>query len=75
MLEWKIKCGSCGEETPAVFWIERPSGLQLPMDCFQCPKCSVAIKRVTHRPALPPGGEVPTWYGSYITLEKIPAWL
>lgn|GEM_PF-1975802 len=75
MWGFTIHCGHCDTTSPFEKWIERPSGYRLPDDCFQCPVCAVAIKRVLHRPTIKAGAPVPWYYGSYITLEKIPAWL
>lgn len=70
-----ITCGECRKSSPVEQWIERPSGLKLPTDCFQCPACQVAIKRVLHRPELVTDAPVPWWYGSYIKLERIQPYL
>lgn len=75
MDEFQISCGKCKKSSPAIDWIERPSGLKLPPDCFQCPVCAVAFKRVTHTTKLEPGEKLPWWFGSWTTLEPIPAWL
>lgn len=75
---FRITCGECRQSAPVMEWVERPSGLKLPEDCFQCPSCSVAIKRVRVKvqPELVADAVRPWWYGrSYIKLEKIPAYL
>ena len=73
---FEIKCGECGEKSPAGDWIERPSGFSLPVDCFQCPKCNMAIKKVATLLARPPGDDVPSWFKSVsLKLERIQPWL
>lgn len=73
--EFMITCGQCKHSSPAEEWIERPSGLRLPEDCFQCPVCAVAFKRVLQRQKL--NKRQQEWWGcgSFIKLERIPAWL
>lgn len=67
-----IICGNCGEKSPFWQWLERPSGEKLPDDCYECPKCMVAIRRVQDPPkAIDMGDDRLMIIPGDITIEQI----
>ena len=56
-------------------WIERPSGLQLPDGCFQCPECGVAIKRSLVPAHTKEAFGEQVFFDSRIEIKRIQPWL
>ena len=63
----KMRCGACGHEDLMERFCGTPVYGELPPGIFQCPACTVAVRRKQGRPEVYPNGFV---MPGEVTLEK-----
>jgi len=68
MSGFEITCGNCGEKSPFDQWLD---ALDLPANCYRCPKCHVVIRRTEGTPRALNIGDKTMIIPGEITLERV----